>query len=155
MKNIAIKAFLFLASISLIFSLFAPVSAADATANIEGVLVDQHGEVMANVTVTLNDSMTTTTGSNGSFMFENVTVGSYDLTVEMEGGETFTYSFTAVAGDNDLGEIEAVVEAEGTTNLPLIIAFLLPSAVVFGLVFNILHKRKKKELESQKGDKEK
>jgi hypothetical protein len=154
MKNIAIKAFLFLASISLIFSLFAPVSAADAKANIEGVLVDQHGEAMANVTVTLNNSMTTTTGSDGSFLFENVTVGSYDLTVTLEGGETFTHSFTAVAGDNDLGEIEAVVEAEGTTNLLLIVAFFLPSAVVFGIVFNILKKRKKKELEAQKDEEE-
>ncbi|MDD1771678.1 MAG: carboxypeptidase-like regulatory domain-containing protein [Methanomassiliicoccales archaeon] len=150
MKNIAIKAFLFLASISLIFSLFAPVSAADATANIEGVLVDQHGDVMANETVTLSNSMTATTGSDGSFQFDNVTVGSYDLTVELEDGETFTYQFTAVAGENDLGEIEAAVEAEGTTNLALIIAFFLPSAVVFGIVFNILRKRKMKEQGTQK-----
>ena len=147
MKNIAIKAFLFLASVSLICSLFAPVSAADATANIEGVLVDEHGDAMANVTVSLNSTLTVVTGADGSFLFHNVTVGEYELTVVLGDDEEFTHEFTAVAGENDLGEIEAVVEEEGSQNMLLLVAFLLPSLVVFGIVFNILRKRKSKDQE--------
>jgi hypothetical protein len=52
---------------------------------LEGIVVDEDGNVLANATVTLNNNATTMTDANGRFVFENVTSGSYTLTIEKDG----------------------------------------------------------------------
>src|ERR1041385_1149863 len=57
------------------------------TSTVRGTVTDPQGNVVAGATVTLTDpaknsSRTTTTEDNGTFRFELVTAGDYNLTVD-------------------------------------------------------------------------
>ena len=116
--------------------------------DISGVLKDMEGQVLANANLTLSNGMTAVSDANGSFSFSNVPIGNYTLTVELEGYEPTTFDVNIETGGNvQLGNIE--VEVVGNTNFILVLAFLLPSAVVFSIVFLILRKRKGKDEEDK------
>lgn len=72
---------------------------------ISGIVKDKNGNAVVGATVTLGD-MTTMTDDNGCFVLRNVTSGTYDITVKMEGYETITESATVSAGAiSDIGTL--------------------------------------------------
>jgi len=66
---------------------------------LEGYLVDGKGNVVAGAKVALSNGLTATTDAKGYFIFENITAGSYTMTVEKDGYKNYTATVTAGAGE--------------------------------------------------------
>ena len=86
---------------------------------VRGVVKDANGRVLANASVKLSNSRTTTTDSTGSFSFINVTIGSYNLTVSKNGYQNLTKGLTTKAGQStDLGTLTMQTTVK-TSTVPL------------------------------------
>ena len=73
---------------------------------ISGIVKDKDGNTIEGATVTLSSEVSTTTGTDGSFSFDNVPSGSYDLTIEKSGYVKSSKEVTVDIGKNtDLGTI--------------------------------------------------
>lgn len=115
--------------------------------NIGGRIVDSDGNALVNVTVTLSNGMTATTDVNGNFAFDNVTAGTYDLTVSKDGYQTMTKSVSATAdATNDLGSMsmQPTAPAASSSNDGLLIGAVIVviAALLAGLF--LFFRRKKK-----------
>jgi parallel beta-helix repeat protein len=90
---------------------------------IEGVIKDVAGNAIAHATVTLSNGMTTTTDVNGHFVFDNVTAGTYDLTISKDGYATITRSVSTYAGQtSDLGSLSVLAASGNSSSNDLLIA---------------------------------
>jgi len=83
--------------------------------SIVGVLLDDKGDPMAEILVQLSGGDSATTDSQGNFRFDQLLVGNYTLTVEVEGYEPLTMNVTVEAdGTTDLGDIVLVSTDAGS-----------------------------------------
>jgi parallel beta-helix repeat protein len=77
---------------------------------LSGVLVDQDGDPIANVTVRVGDR-TAITDELGRFILNDLAPGNYVLTVDAEGYEMYSDTVAVVLGETgDLGELTLVTE---------------------------------------------
>ena len=110
---------------------------------ISSTLMDAEGNMIANATVTLSNGMTTTTDAKGHFEFDNVTSGSYTMTVGKDGYQTVTQNVTAAAGEtNEIGTLSLIANP-ASTDYSLAIAAGLIGIVVLFLAFVAIKRRKK------------
>jgi parallel beta-helix repeat protein len=103
--------------------------------NVQGKLVDEDGDPMEGIEVRLSNGDTVTTDSQGNFLFEQVGVGNYTLTVEADGYEVLSMGVEVEAdGTTDLGELTLVSTdgggENGGTPWAMLIAILAIIAVV-------------------------
>lgn len=116
------------------------------TGDIEGALTDEDGNVMANVTVSLSNGMNTTTDAYGRFWFNDVVVGNYTLTVNVDGYGTLTEDI-GVEEDGTTVLNDLTLEAEGTDNdgadssMMLIIVAMLAIIAIAVIVVVFLRRR--------------
>ena len=109
---------------------------------IEGVVVDNEGDPISNALITLSNNRTALTDSNGHFFIANITHGTYNGTVAVN-GNTLSFNVTVVSGEaSDLGTLVMTSVSGEKENPYLLLAFVLPSLVVFGIVIYVLRKRK-------------
>jgi hypothetical protein len=100
------------------------------TSRIAGVVTDTSGNVVPGAQVTLtnegtNVSLTATSASNGSYVFDLIQPGTYSVTVERDGFKRFISSRNAIlvnipATINvalEVGDVSAVVEVESSAEL--------------------------------------
>ena len=73
------------------------VKGASAIFTLSGIVKDASGSIISGATVTLNNGMTTTSGSDGSYSFSGLVAGTYDLTGTASGYESKTSSVTISA----------------------------------------------------------
>jgi Carboxypeptidase regulatory-like domain len=97
------------------------------TADILGTVTDAGGAVIPNVKVTVvnsatNDTKTTTTGSNGDYIFNLMIPGQYTLTVEAPSFKKATVNLAVSAGDRarsnvqlQVGDVTQTVEVAAQT----------------------------------------
>jgi len=79
--------------------------------NLTGVILDENGDPVANVTVTAGGEFTAVTDENGRFLFVNLSVGTYLFEVDAEGFQPFTFNSTVEQGITvDEGTVEMVPE---------------------------------------------
>jgi parallel beta-helix repeat protein len=110
--------------------------------SIEGVVVDDEGDPIANVLISLSNNRTALTDSNGHFLIANITHGSYNGTATVN-GHALSFNVTVEAGEtSDLGTLVMGSVSGEKENPYLLLAFLLPSLVVFVIVIYVLRKRK-------------
>ncbi len=116
------------------------------TGSLTGVLVDQDGDPIANVTVRVGDR-TAMTDELGRFVLNDLAPGNYVLTVDEEGYEMYSGIVTLVPGETEeLGELTLVTEGAGEEDdggsLPIyaIVAIVALLAVAIAVVF--LRKKK-------------
>jgi hypothetical protein len=105
---------------------------------IEGTIKDKDGTPIVGATVMLSNNMTTTTDENGHFRFTNVTTGSYTLTVEKDGYETFTRDVSTTAGGtSEMGtlSVEAKPAADNTALLIGMVVVIVAIAAIGGFLF--------------------
>ena len=112
-------------------------------------MVDDEGNVMSNVTVTLSNGMTTTTDAYGRFSFQNVTVGNYTLTIDVDGYDQLTEDVTVELDEtttlNDLTlTVEDVDEDSTDSGMMLMIVAVLAIAAIAVIVVVFLKRRPKK-----------
>ena len=73
------------------------------TGNISGVVTDENGSPVAGAIVTVQGTnISTVTDSAGRFLLENITAGSYNLTVSGTGFENTTMPVTVTEGENSV-----------------------------------------------------
>ena len=86
--------FIFLVSVLAILAFFAPAASAQTTASLRGTITDQSGATVAGANITLTNtgtgiSRTAVSTADGSYLFEQVQVGKYKVSVEKSGFTTF------------------------------------------------------------------
>ena len=105
---------------------------------IDGVVRDKSGNRIADAKVTLSNGMATVTDANGSFVFDNVSAGTYDLTVTKDGYLLTTQSISAADGQmTDLGMVSLQSSSGSSSDSVPIIAGMavITVAVLAGLFF--------------------
>lgn len=90
-----------LASLLLVFCMFAVASGQGTTSRVTGIVQDANGAAVAAAMVTLTNeatgvSFTTTTSESGTYSFDLVQVGSYTVTIEKQGFKKFISQATPV-----------------------------------------------------------
>ncbi len=111
----------FFLSISVLFVLSASVVLAQVTGGaVTGSIVDSNGAVIANATVKLKDKargqeFTATTTGAGSYLFPNVPVGEYLVTIEASGFNPSKREM--VVSLNQTSTVDATLQAGGGTNV--------------------------------------
>ncbi|MGQ9845484.1 MAG: transporter substrate-binding domain-containing protein [Caldisericia bacterium] len=70
-----------------------------STTSLTGVIKSDENEVLSNVTVLLNE-LSTKSDNNGSFVFKNLKVGKYKLSVNLEGFYPFETDVNVSQGEN-------------------------------------------------------
>jgi hypothetical protein len=117
--------------------------------NITGMIKDASGNILANTTVALSNGLTTTTDADGAFSFENVTVGSYTLTVSKSGYQTYTQNVSMTAGETTaLGLLSVQTSPSGPPGSNDALMFGIVAIVIIALLAILLlvvKRRKKKE----------
>jgi parallel beta-helix repeat protein len=114
--------------------------------SISGTIEDASGNAIANATVTLSNGMTTTTDVNGHFVFDNVTAGTYDLTIAKDGYATITKSVSTSAGViNDAGilSVQATTSNSSSNDLVIIGALFLVIVALLAAALVLFRRRKK------------
>ena len=92
---------------------------------VTGTVVDSNGAVIPNATVKLADKLrgqvfTTQTTGTGSYLFANVPVGAYTITIEQSGFEKASKELTASL--NQTVTIDATLQVSGGTNTVDVVA---------------------------------
>ncbi|KKL18158.1 hypothetical protein LCGC14_2478330, partial [marine sediment metagenome] len=116
---------------------------APSLANLYGVITDnQSGNPISGVSVTVNGN-TDLTDVNGRYSFEDLTIGSYVITLEKEDYATATLSITLLEGNNELDLTMAILSLSIVQFSYLIMhgypmgPYLLTNIMVNGEVFVI------------------
>src|SRR5947199_5079944 len=96
-------------------------AAQGTTSRVLGVVTDQTGAIVPGATVTLSNEATgvsynTTTTGAGTYAFEAIQVGTYSLTVELQGFKKFVSTGNAV-NISEPTTINAKLEAGGVSEL--------------------------------------
>src|SRR5437773_2865595 len=111
------------AALAFIIFLVSTVSAAaqGTTSRVLGVVTDQTGAIVPGATVTLTNEATgvsfnTTTTGAGTYAFEAIQVGTYSLTVELQGFKKFVSTGNAV-NISEPTTINAKLEAGGIAEI--------------------------------------
>jgi hypothetical protein len=112
--------------------------------NIVGTVVDNDDKPIANVTVMLNNGMTTTTDENGHFWFENVTSGQYMVTVSKPTYTTVSKDVNITVGETTEITLTSVRE-ENIPNAWLGWWVLLVCLAILALALLTLRLRRRKE----------
>ncbi|HEY3419099.1 MAG TPA: carboxypeptidase regulatory-like domain-containing protein [Methanomassiliicoccales archaeon] len=115
---------------------------------IEGMIKDANGNPIAHALVTLSNGMTTTTDANGNFAIGNVTSGSYNMTVVMDGFITTSQSVSTTAGQTtNIGtlSVQADVSGNSTSDGGLMIGAVVAVIVALLAVGTILFMRRRKK----------
>ncbi len=113
---------------------------------ITGTLKDVNGNATVGANVTLSNGMTTETDANGYFEFNNVTSGSYTLTISKDGYKTLTQNVTTAAGETTaLGTLSAEANPASTSNDNTLLIAVVVIVIVALLVggFLVMQRRKK------------
>jgi len=117
--------------------------------NVEGYLVDDDGNVLVNVLVNLSNGMSTVTDSSGHFLFENVVLGDYSVTADIDGYQEFSADVNVEEAEtDDLGSIVMTSldtddgPNDDPSSLPLIIGIAV-LVIIIGGAWYLIQKRKK------------
>ena len=108
------------------------------------MLKDAGGNPIADATVSLSNGMNTTTDVYGYFEFNNLTSGSYTMTVTKDGYKTITQNVTATVGETTVLP-PLIMQSNASSNdytLPIAAGAIGIVAVLAG-VFVVLKRRKK------------
>jgi hypothetical protein len=116
--------------------------------DISGTLIDAKGVVIANATVTLSNGLTTTSDAHGYFIFSNVTVGSYNVTVVRDGFSAMTKSVTVEANaTSDLGDMNMAASNSDTSSnsndTALIIVAVIVTLAAIAAIGGVFYMRRK------------
>ncbi len=107
---------------------------------------DSNGNAVVGATVSLSNGMNTTTDATGYFEFDNVTSGSYVLTITKDGFKTVTQNVSAAAGETTimapLSAQSSAANASTDYTLPLVAGVIVILALL-GTVFLVMKRRKK------------
>ncbi len=115
----------------------------ETAGTITGTATDSNGNPIANATVTLSNGMTTTTDANGAFVFDNVTAGSYNVTISKSGYQTMTEQVNSTAaGTSDLGSISVSSVAGSNDDALIAVGVIVIVAVLIGAFLLIRHRKK-------------
>ena len=116
--------------------------------NLTGVILDENGDPVSNVTVTAGGEFTTVTDENGRFVFLNLSVGTYLFEVDAEGYEPFSFNATVEQGvTSDQGTVEMVLddtegeEDDGGSIWQYVIIAIIVVAVLGVVAFVFLRKK--------------
>ena len=118
--------------------------------DISGTLVDAKGVAIVNATLTLSNGLTTTSDAHGYFIFNNVTVGSYNVAVVRDGFSAVTKGVTVGANaTSDLGDMNMAASNSGTSSnsndtAPIIVAVIVTLAVIAAIGGAFYMRRKPK-----------
>ncbi len=117
---------------------------------VDGTACDVSGEPIANATVTLGNYTAIMTNEFGFFMFTEVKVGDYNLTIAKEGYSTVTQNVTAASGKN--ANLDSIVmqisdpsagSGSGSGDMTLIIVIVAVAAGAgVGVYFLFFRKRR-------------
>ena len=115
----------------------------ETAGTILGVAQDSSGNPIANATVTLSNGMTTTTDANGNFVFDNVTAGTYNVTISKDGYQTVTQQVTTTVGNtSDLGALSVSSAPSSNDDTVIVVGVIVVLAVLIG-AFLLIRQRKK------------
>jgi hypothetical protein len=111
--------------------------------NIAGILVDEDGDPIAGANVTLSNGMMTTSDANGRFVFNDVPLGAYNVTIVAEGHESIGTNATSVAGTTDeLGELTMIsTEDDSDSSVLMFIVIIVVIAAIIAVVVLFLKRR--------------
>jgi hypothetical protein len=116
--------------------------------NVNGRIIDSNGQPIANATVTLSNGLSTVTNATGAFVFKDVEIGNYTVSIVKDGYVTMTTNATIDADvTKDIGNI--AMTASGSAFTPssdgtmLVVAAVGLIAIV-ALAAGLLFMRKKK-----------
>ncbi len=115
---------------------------------ISGTVKDANGNVIANATVTLSNGMTTTTDANGHFVLDNVTAGTYNVTVTKNGYTALTQSVSTTAGTTSgLGTlvVQSAPSSPSSNNGPMIVVMIIVIVALLAVALVMYRKRKKQD----------
>ena len=108
-----------------------------------GVAQDSSGNPIANATVTLSNGMTTTTDANGNFVFDNMTAGTYNVTITKDGYQTVTQQVTTTVGNtSDLGALSVASAPSSNNDTLIVVGVIVVLAVLIGAFLLIRHRKK-------------
>src|ERR1700681_3663603 len=112
----------FLAGLALVACLAANLSAQGIYATLTGVVSDPSQAVVAKAKVTLKDAQSgaqreTITNNDGYFTFASMPVGTYDLTVEAKGFNTYKVTGIALGGGEKRNVDVALLVGSTTTEV--------------------------------------
>ena len=112
---------------------------------ISGTLKDTNGNAIAKAVVTLSNGLSTTTDDNGYFEFDNVTAGSYTLTVTKDGFQTMTETVSTSAGQtSNIGSLSTQA-SPSTSDYTWLIGGTLIGVLAGLFLIVLLARRRKKE----------
>ena len=115
----------------------------ETAGTILGVAQDSSGNPIANATVTLSNGMTTTTDANGNFVFDNVTAGTYNVTITKDGYQTVTQQVTTTVGNtSDLGALSVASAPSSNNDTLIVVGVIVVLAVLIGAFLLIRHRKK-------------
>ena len=113
---------------------------------IEGYVKDSSGNAIANATVKLSNNLTATTDANGHFLFENVTLGNYTVTVTKDGFVGLTLNVTVLADTTSNLDVMTLTSTTATTKTSdstwLYIVIGIVAVIVVGGVAWVVLRRK-------------
>ena len=115
------------------------------TGYISGTLIDENGDALTFVTVALSNGWTTTTDASGDFSFENVTSGSYSITVVEDGYETRTLDVDVAGGEDGNIGVATVYNVSNLTSgdMTQLVALMALMASLTAVCGVALKKRRK------------
>jgi titin len=115
--------------------------------DISGTLVDANGAVIGNAAVTLSCGLATTSDAYGHFVFRNVTIGSYNVTVVRDGFVTMTKGVSVGANaTRDLGSMNMAASESGaapSSDGTALIAIVLVALAAILIIVVVLYRRRK------------
>jgi parallel beta-helix repeat protein len=111
--------------------------------NISGRVIDKDGNALVNVMLTLSNGMTTVTNATGHFVFENVDIGNYTVSIVKDGYDTRTTNVTVVADVTDeLGSI-ALTGAPPSTDSTTLVGVAMAAIAVIAAYLVLFYTRKR------------
>ncbi|MFN6963796.1 MAG: carboxypeptidase regulatory-like domain-containing protein [Pyrinomonadaceae bacterium] len=115
------KAFKLIGTLVLISIIAAVASAQTSTASISGTVYDEQQSVVPGATVTVRNtdtgfSRTTVTGGEGRFLFTNLPIGQYEVTVEAANFAKLVRSGVLLVANQD-AVVDAALKAGGVTEI--------------------------------------
>jgi len=114
--------------------------------DIEGKLIDADGKAIVNATVTLSNGNWTVSDGNGQFIFKNVLIGAYNITVQAPGYESTALNVTVEKGAScNVGSLSILTSDDGSSDndgsfLVYMGAAAIAAIAILGIVFMLRRK---------------